>query len=165
MDAPVAPGTATDSMGPTRPQSLPSTPPASPRVGMGTRCPLGSPRLGLGGPAKPSSAQRPRAGPQLGFTLLLRQKPVIKPLAKGQSRTHPRGAQLGGEGCRDLPLPRAAHVTPSTHRGRMPNRLSITPASSLAPSLGLQGMPKVLPARRIRLSPPRNGSCCQQPAR
>lgn len=59
---------------------------------------------GLGMLDKPS-AQPLCPSPQLSFTLLVRQKPIIKPLARGQSDNTARRCSAGRRGCRDLPFP------------------------------------------------------------
>lgn len=178
MDAMVAPATVTCSMAPHKTPEPSQHHSHQPQGGHGDWLPLGSPLLhpqaGIGVllapafrvPATSSSAQHLQASSHLSFTLLLRQKPTIKPLAKGQSDNTPWRCSAGKKGLQGPP-PFLAEP-PSTHHGCMPGWLSITPASPPAPSLVLQGMLKVLWGcwHSTSTSPlPGNRLCCQQPAR
>ena len=80
-----------------------------PQAGIRT---LPAPALGV--PVKLSSARHPRVGPQLGFTLLLRHKPIIKPLARGQSGNTPWRCSAGRKGLQEPPFPSGAsqHLAP-----------------------------------------------------
>lgn len=55
-------------------------------------------------PAKPS-AQHLCLSPQLSFTLLLHQKPIIKPLARGQSDNTAQRCSAGRKGLQGPPFP------------------------------------------------------------
>lgn len=159
MDAAVAPGTAARSTGPPQdprplspapgwprgPAALLGFPLLHPLVGIGARC-----RLQLSGcQLKPSSAQRPPTGPQLGFTLLLRQKPIIKPLARGQSDNTPQ--RLRGP---PPLLSRQSLATPITHHGCMPDQLSITPGIAPGAVPGAAGDAKGTPWAAGAAHPP-----------
>lgn len=125
MDAMVAPATVTCSMAPHKTLEPSQHPSHQPRGGHGDRLPLGSPLLhpqaGIGVllapafrvPTTSSLAQHLQASSHLSFTLLLHQKPTIKPLAKGQSNNTPWRCSAGKKGLQGPPLSWQSHPAPT----------------------------------------------------